>query len=45
MNCNIITRFIMCIIIICNALMLLAADLGLIALGVWIINLGINGIR
>ena len=45
MNCNIIIRLIMCIIIICNALLYLAADVGLVALGVWIINLGINGIR
>lgn len=42
---NIIVKFISCILIIGNALMYLAADVGLAALGVWIINLGINGIR
>ena len=45
MNCNIIIKLIMCIIIICNALLFLAADVGLAALGVWIIKLGIYGIR
>ena len=45
MNCNIIIRLLMCIIILCNAFILFAADVGLAALGVWIINLGINGIR
>ncbi len=45
MNNNIIIRFILCIIIICNALIYLVADVGLAALGVWIINIGINGIR
>ena len=35
----------MCIIVICNFLMVLAADVGLAALGAWIINIGINGIR
>lgn len=45
MNCNIIIRLIMCIIIICNALLLLVANASLAALGIWIINLGINGIR
>jgi len=42
---NVFIRLIMCNIIICNALMYLVADVGLAALGVWIINLGINGIR
>lgn len=45
MDCNIFIKLIMCIMIICNALMLLVADVGLVALGLWIINLGINGIR
>ena len=45
MNSNIIVRLITCIIIICNALLYLAADVGFAALGAWIINLGINGIR
>ncbi|MCR5415991.1 MAG: hypothetical protein K6E79_04270 [Pseudobutyrivibrio sp.] len=42
---NIIMKFITCIIIIGNALLLLVADLGLAALGAWIIKLGIYGIR
>jgi len=42
---NIITKPVMCIIVICNFLMVLAADVGLAALGAWIINIGINGIR
>lgn len=45
MNSNIIVRLITCIIIICNALLYLAADVGFAALGAWIINLGVNGIR
>ena len=45
MKCNIISRLIMCIVIILNALMYLASIVGFAALGVWIINLGINGIR
>lgn len=45
MDYNIVIRLILCIIIICNALIVLAVDLGLAALGAWIINLGINGIR
>ena len=42
---NIIMKFISCIIVIGNFLMYLAADVGLAALGLWIINLGVNGIR
>ena len=42
---NIINKFISCIVIICNSLMYLAADVGLAALGAWIIKLGIKGIR
>ncbi len=42
---NIIMKFISCAIVICNFLMVLAADVGLAALGAWIMNLGINGIR
>lgn len=42
---NIISRLFGCIVVICNFLMLLAADVGLAALGIWIMNLGINGIR
>lgn len=42
---NIIMKPVGCIIVICNFLMILAADVGLAALGAWIINLGINGIR
>ncbi len=44
-DANIIMRFITLIIIIGNALLHLVADLGLAALGVWIIKLGIYGIR
>ena len=42
---NIVTKPIICIIVICNFLMVLSADVGLAALGVWIIKLGIYGIR
>lgn len=42
---NIIMKPIGCIIVIGNFLMLLAADVGLAALGAWMIDLGINGIR
>lgn len=42
---NIIMRLFGCIVVICNFLMALAADLGLAALGAWIIKLGIYGIR
>ncbi len=42
---NVILRLITCIIIIGNALMYLIGDIGFAALGIWIINLGINGIR
>ena len=42
---NIINRLFGCIVVICNFLMILAADVGLAALGIWIMNLGINGIR
>ena len=42
---NIIMKFISCIIVIGNFLMYLAADVGLAALGLWIVNLGVNGIR
>ena len=44
-DANIITRLFGCIVVICNFLMVLAADVGLAALGAWIINLGLNGIR
>lgn len=44
-DANIIMRFITLIIIIGYALLYLVADLGLAALGVWIIKLGIYGIR
>ena len=37
---NILTRLIMCIIVICNALLYLAGNVGFAALGVWIITLG-----
>ncbi|MBQ8118816.1 MAG: hypothetical protein IJ147_12290 [Lachnospiraceae bacterium] len=39
---NILTRLIMCIIVICNALLYLAGNVGFAALGVWIITLGIK---
>ena len=42
---NIIMKFISCVIVIGDFLMVLAADVGLAALGAWIMNLGINGIR
>ena len=42
---NIIMRLFGCIVVICNFLMMLAADVGLAALGVWIIKLGLYGIR
>ncbi len=42
---NILMKLIICIIVICNFLMVLAGDVGLAALGAWIIKIGINGIR
>ena len=42
---NIVMKLFGFIIYIGNFLMLLAADVGLAALGAWIINIGINGIR
>ncbi len=42
---NIVMKLFGFIMYIGNFLMLLAADVGLAALGAWIINLGINGIR
>ena len=42
---NIIMRLFGCIVVTCNFLLYLAADVGLAALGVWIINLGLHGIR
>ena len=44
-DANIIIKLFGCSIIICNFLMIVAADVGLAALGAWIIDLGINGIR
>jgi uncharacterized MnhB-related membrane protein len=42
---NIIMRLFGCIVVICNFLMMLAADVGLAALGAWIVKLGLYGIR
>ena len=45
MDYNIILRLITCFIVICNALIVFAVDVGIAVLGAWIINLGINSIR
>ena len=42
---NIIIKLFSCIIVIGYFLLILAADVGLAAFGVWMIDLGINGIR
>ena len=42
---NIIMRLFGCIVVICNFLMMLAADVGLAAFGAWIVKLGLYGIR
>ena len=44
-DANIIMRLFGCILVICNFLMMLAGDVGLAALGAWLIKLGLYGIR